>query len=98
MQITLYPETRTNAITSYYWRNRLEIVYKHKAAKIEPLIDVEFLHRIGDINFHPTVGYRITLGANFHPTTSQKIKFYGMYTDGSIVAQYILGISYEIRL
>ena len=84
MQITLYPETRTNALTSYYWRNRLEIVYKHNESRIEPLTDFESLVRMGAANFSPTLGYRISVGLNYHPSKNQKIKFYGMYTDGSM--------------
>jgi hypothetical protein len=98
MQITLFPETRTNALNSYYWRNRLEIVYKHNATKIEPLTDLESLVRVGEATFSPTLGYRISVGLNYHPTANQKIKFYGMLTDGSIVCQYILGVTYEIKL
>ena len=98
MQMTIYPETQTNEVSSYYWRNRLEIVYKHNSSKIEPLMDLESLYRIGDAKFHPTIGYRVILGVNYHPTKNQKIKLYGMLTDGSIIAQYILGINYEFKL
>jgi hypothetical protein len=98
MQITLFPQTRTDALSSYYWRNRLEIIYKHDSSKIEPLTDLETLVRLGDANFTPTLGYRVTLGFNYHPTFNQKIKVYGMLTDGSIVSQYIFGVSYEFRL
>ena len=98
MQMTLYPETHTNAPTSYYWRNRLEVVYKHNSSKIEPVTDIETLYRFGDFNHSLTNGYRLTLGVFYHPTKNQKIKFYGMITDGTIVAQYVVGINYEIKL
>lgn len=98
MQSTMYPETHIHAANSNYWRNRLEIVYKHNSSKIEPLIDLESLYRIGDPNFHPTIGYRVVFGVNYHPTKNQKIKLYGMLTDGSNVAQYIVGINYEFKL
>ena len=97
-QMTLFPETRTNALSSYYWRNRLEIVYKHNSSKIEPLTDLETLVRLGEPGFSPTLGYRISVGLNYHPTKNQKIKFYGMLTDGSIVCQYVIGVGYEIKL
>ena len=98
MQMTFFPESRTNALSSKYWRNRFEIVYKHNSSKIEPLTDIESVVRIGDHNFTPTLGYRITLGLNYHPSKNQKLKFYGMLTDGSIVSEYVLGVGYEIKL
>jgi hypothetical protein len=98
IQITAFPETRTNALNSYYWRNRLEIVYKHNSSKIEPLTDLETLVRMGEATFTPTLGYRISVGLNYHLTKNQKIKLYGMLTDGSIVCQYIMGVGYEIKL
>ena len=85
MQITLFPETRTDALSSYYWRNRLEIIYKHDSSKIEPLTDLETLVRLGDANFTPTLGYRVTLGINYHPKLNQKIKIYGIYDKYIIV-------------
>lgn len=98
IQMTLYPETRTNALTSLYWRNRLEMTYTDSSWKFEPLTYFEtFLH----LDQHPSVyqsGYRFTLGTNYRLSDHQKIKIYGMLTDGTTVSQYILGLSYEFRL
>jgi hypothetical protein len=98
MQITLYPETRTNGPTTYYWRNRFEASYKKNAWKWEPLIDLEQFYRFGDFSHNLTDGYRIIVGTNYCPSPNQKIKIYGMLTDGSIVSQYVFGVAYEIKL
>jgi hypothetical protein len=98
LQMTIFPESRTNAPNSLYWRNRFESSYKENSWKFEPLIDLESMYFFGDNNQIPRIGYRFIIGSNYYPSVNQKIKIYGMLTDGSIVCQYIFGISYEFRL
>jgi hypothetical protein len=96
-QETLYPETRTNALTSRYWRNRFEVSFNESAWKFEPLVDLESLYHFGKNSPNPNPGYRIIVGTNYSPTKNQKYKIYGMLTDGTIVCQYIFGVSYEFK-
>lgn len=98
LQLTIFPETRTNAENMLYWRNRFESSYKENLWKFEPLIDLESMYYFGSNNQIPKIGYRFIVGSNYYPSANQKIKIYGMLTDGSIVCQYIFGISYEFRL
>lgn len=98
LQMTMFPETRTNAQNSVYWRNRFESSYKENAWKFEPLIDLESLLHLGENKGNTKIGYRLIVGTNYYPTKNQKIKIYGMYTDGTIVSQYIFGVNYEFRL
>jgi hypothetical protein len=98
LQLTIFPETRTNAANMLYWRNRFESSYKENSWKFEPLIDLESMYYFGHNNQIPRIGYRFIVGTNYYPSGNQKIKIYGMLTDGSIVAQYVFGVSYEFRL
>jgi len=98
MQITLYPQTQSNAQTTYYWRNRFEIVFKKPKKKLEPLVDVESFYLCKDLDLSLFNEVRITLGANYYLAKNQKFKMYGMMTDGSVLNRYILGLSYEFKL
>ena len=98
MQITLYPQTHTNAETTYYWRNRMEMIYKRTKKKVEPLLDVETFYLCKDLDINLLNEVRITLGANCYLTRNQKLKMYGMLTDGQVLNRYIMGFSYEFRL
>ncbi len=98
LQVTMFPETRTNAQNSFYWRNRFEISYKENSCKFEPVMDLESLYHLGESGHNPNAGYRIIVGTNYCPSKNQKIKIYGMLTDGTIVSQYIFGVSCEFKL
>lgn len=98
LQITLYPDTKTQEINTYYWRNRVETVYKKGSGKVEPLASMESLYMLNDIDINPFTEFRFTLGANYHMTKSQHFKFYGMFTDGTHLNRYILGIVYNFKL
>lgn len=98
MQITLYPQTRTNAETTFYWRNRLEVMLKRAKKKLEPLVDVETFYLCKDLDLSLFNEVRITLGANYYLAKNQKFKLYGMMTDSKILNRYILGLSYEFKL
>jgi len=98
LQITLYPNTKTAEINTYYWRNRFETVYSGGKKKLEPLIDLESLYLLNDIDLNPFTEFRFTLGANYNMNHSQHFKFYGMFTDGTHLNRYILGILYNFKL
>jgi hypothetical protein len=98
MQITLYPETRTNVPTTYYWRNRLEVAYKNADSKLEPLTSLEAFCHLGNTDHNRIDEFRCILGTNYHLTENQKIKLYGMLNNRTLVNRIILGISYEIKL
>lgn len=98
MQITLFPETRTNVPTTYYWRNRLELAYKNADTKLEPLTSLEAFCHLGNTDHNRIDEFRYILGTNYHLTVKQKIKLYGMLTNGTIVNRFIVGISYEFKL
>ncbi len=98
LQVTVTPSAKTNVPDSYYWRNRLEIFYKKNPWKVEPILDMETWYHFGEYRRSITEGYRISMGANIHPDAHQKVKVYGMLTDGTIISQYIFGVSYEFRL
>ncbi len=98
LQITLYPEAKTEEINSYYWRNRFETVYHNGSKKLEPLVNLETLYLLNDVDLNPFTEFRLTLGANYNMTNSQHFKFYGMFTDGTYLNRYILGIVYNFKL
>ena len=98
MQLTLYPQTQTNASNTFHWRNRLEVCYKNPSHKIEPLADIESWYLFGNSLETHFTEFRFILGANYHLTKYQKVKCYGMLTDGTILNRFILGISYELQL
>jgi hypothetical protein len=98
MQLTLYPHSQTNASNTFHWRNRLEVCYRNPTLKMEPLADVESWYLFGNHNDNHFAEFRFILGANYHLTQYQKVKFYGMLTDGTILNRFILGISYELQL
>jgi hypothetical protein len=98
LQITLYPNTKTAEITTYYWRNRFETSYHIRSKKLEPVADLETLYLLNDIDLNPFTEFRFTLGANYHLANSHTFKFYGMYTDGTHLNRYILGILYNFKL
>ncbi len=98
IQLTSTTEPQYNSPDFYYWRNRLEIFYQKKNWKVEPILDLEQWYHIGDFDHSITTGYRISMGANFHPGPTQKIKVYGMLTDGTIISRVMIGLSYELKL
>ncbi len=98
LQLSVSPKYRDLSPDSYYWRNRFEAYYKPGASKLEPLVNFEEWYHIGDYNHSITTGYRISLGANYRPTPREKFKIYGMLTDGTIISQYIVGVSCEFKL
>jgi len=98
LQITLYPNTKNNEIDSYFWRNRFEVCFKNGRTKLEPLVSIESLYLINHIETNPLSELRYTLGTYYHFAKNQKIKFYGMYTDGAHLNRYILGVVYDIKL
>ena len=98
VQITLYPTSRSNEVDSYIWRNRFEICYKNEKIKIEPIISIESLYLLNHADTNPLTEFRYTLGTYYHFAKNQKFKFYGMYTDGTKLNRYILGVVYEIKL
>jgi len=98
MQLTLYPQTQTNASNTFHWRNRLEVCYKNPSHKVEPLADIESWYLFGSSIATHFTEFRFILGANYHLTKYQKVKCYGMLTDGTFLNRFILGISYELQL
>ena len=98
LQVTLFPETRTNASATHYWRNRFEACYRNSEWKFEPLIDLESLSLLNGADLKYCDELRILLGSNYHITNNQKIKFYGMLTTGASQDRFIVGIAYEIKL
>ena len=98
LQVTVAPNSKTNAPDSYYWRNRFELFYSKNRWKVEPILDMETWYHFGEYKRSITEGYRISMGANIHPGAHQKVKIYGMLTDGTIIGQYIFGVSYEVKL
>ena len=98
MQLTLYPQTQTNASNTFHWRNRLEVSYRNPFHKVEPLADIESWYLFGNTDATHFTEFRFILGANYHLTKYQKVKCYGMFTDGTILNRFILGISYELQL
>ena len=74
LQITLYPNTKTAEINTYYWRNRFETVYSGGKKKLEPLIDLESLYLLNDTELNPFTEFRFTLGANYNMSHSQHFK------------------------
>ncbi len=98
LQVTLYPSTRTNEVESYFWRNRFEVCYKSGKTKLEPLINIESLYLINHIETNPISEIRYTVGTYYHFAKNQKFKFYGMFTDGTHLDRYILGVVYDIKL
>lgn len=98
MQITLYPQTRTNASTTFYWRNRLEVMLKRAKKKVEPLLDIETFYLCKDLDPNLFTELRITLGANYYLAKNQRFKMYTMMTDSQVLNRYILGLSYEFKL
>ena len=98
LQITLYPETRTTEPNAYYWRNRFEACYKNSEWKLEPLINIESFYLLRGMDRKSFDEFRFALGANYHLTKNQNIKFYGMYADETDLNRCILGIAYDIKL
>lgn len=98
VQITLYPNTRNNEVDSYIWRNRFEVCFKKSNAKLEPLVSIESLYLLNHGDTNPIHELRYTLGTYFHFAKKQKIKLYGMYTDGTLLDRYILGVVFDIKL
>ncbi len=98
MQFTLFPETRTNAPNTLYWRNRFEICHKSAASRIEPLVDFETWYNMAANLETPMEELRFLVGANCVITSHQRIKLYGLFIDGLILNRFIMGVSYEIRL
>jgi len=98
LQITLYPTTINNEVDSYFWRNRFEVCFKKGEKKLEPLISIETLYLINHIETNPISEIRYTLGTYYHFAKNQKFKFYGMFTEGTHLDRYILGVVYDIKL
>jgi len=98
MQLILYPQTQTNASNTFHWRNRLEVSYRNPSLNVEPLADIESWCLFGNSIATHFTEFRFILGANYHLTKYQKVKCYGMLTDGTILNRFILGISYELQL
>ena len=97
-QGTFYPETRTGTPAAYYWRNRFEASYRKSDWKLEPLIDLESLYLINGYDSNIFDEYRYILGVKYHPTKKHKVKCYGMFTNGTTLKRFLLGISYELQL
>lgn len=98
VQITLFPSTRTNEVNNYYWRNRFEVCFKKGNSKFEPLVSMESLYLIKHTETNLFSEIRFTMGTFYHFAKNQKFKLYGMYTNGSILDRYIIGIVYDIKL
>lgn len=98
LQVTITPNAKTEIPDSYYWRNRFELFYRKNPWKVEPILDMETWYHFGEYKRSITEGYRISMGANIRPVANQKVKIYGMLTDGTIISQYIFGVSYELKL
>lgn len=98
IQVTQYPGSPINLPPSNLWRNRLETCYKHTNWKVDPLISLESLYLFGDIYHRKFTEIRYSVGAYYHVTAHQKIKFYGMLTENSLLSRFVLGINYEFKL
>ncbi len=98
LQFTRSMEPQYNSPDFFYWRNRFEVFYKKSSWKVEPILNLEQWYRIGDYDHRITTGYRISIGANFHPGPKHKIKAYGMITDGTIISQVLVGLTYILKL
>ena len=98
IQATQYPASQINLPASNLWRNRLETCYKHSNWKVDPLISLESLYLLGDINKRKFTEIRYMIGAYYHVTAHQKIKFYGMLTESPLLSRFVLGINYEFKL
>lgn len=98
MQITLFPNSRTGETDSYYWRNRLEAVFRNGTKKISPLASLESLYLLNNLDINPFTEFRVTLGANYLMDKNHYFKFYGMFTDGTHLNRYILGLMYNLKL
>jgi hypothetical protein len=95
---TFFPESRTNAQSTAYWRNRLEIWQKIHASRIEPVASIESWCRVSPTSQKRLDEFRYSLGAFYHVTDTQKIKIYGLLSNGVLLDRYILGFTYEIKL
>jgi hypothetical protein len=98
LQITNYPNSRTGEMNTRYWRNRFETVYKYGSKKLEPLINLESLYLLNDTGLNPFTEFRFTMGSNYHLTDHQLLKIYGMFTSGTYLDRYILGVVYNFTL
>lgn len=98
VQVTLFPETRTNAEDSYYWRNRLEAIYTRNNKKLEPTLSLESFYFLRQTENNHLDELRLSLGAYFHISKTQTIKCYGLFSDGNIQNRFVLGLNYELEL
>jgi hypothetical protein len=98
VQITQYPESPMNLPASKLWRNRFEVCYKDHNWRLEPLINLETLYLLEQFNLGNFTEMRYSVGANYHLTANQKIKFYGLFTESTILNRFIIGVFYELKL
>ena len=98
MQATFFPETRSATPDNYYWRNRFEVCYENESWKIQPLIDLESFYLLKELNVKLFDEFRFLGGANLLLSKNQKLKCYGMYSKGTLLNRFIIGVAYDIRL
>ena len=98
IQVTLYPEAKTKTPAASFWRNRFETIYKGNGWKLEPLTSIEALYHLQGLGLKYFEEVRLTLGANYLMSQHQRLKVYGMYTNGIVQNRYLLGIVYEFTL
>lgn len=97
LQVTRYMESRTGTPDAYYWRNRVEGGYRKPSWKLEPLISVESLYLIKGYDRNIFDEFRYIAGVNYHPFGNQHFKFYGMFTNGTSLNRFLIGLTYDIR-
>lgn len=98
IQITSFPESRTNAITSYYWRSRLEAIYSIPNKKLKPVASIESFYFLQQTTSRRVDELRLLLGAYYHISGTQTIKCYGLISDGENLKRFVLGVNYEFEL
>lgn len=98
VQITNFPESRTNALATYYWRNRLEAIYAIPNKKLEPVASVETFYILQQTTSRRVDELRLSLGAYYHISRTQTIKCYGLISDGESLNRFVIGINYEFEL
>ncbi|WP_119438373.1 DUF2490 domain-containing protein [Maribellus luteus] len=98
-QLTRYPGHNLESPEYLnYWRNKMKISYEIPSCKVKPVIGVETFILTNKQVSDRLDEIRYSLSALYPLTDSTDIELYGLVAQMHDLNQYIIGVSYQIKL
>lgn len=98
LQVTRYPGNMGSPKFLTYWRNRLKMSYSFSSCKVKPVVGIETFVLTNKPVSDRLDEIRYSLSALYSLTDSTDIELYGLLAQMHDLNQYIIGVSYQIKL